>query len=54
MIRVGTEAVQHKCKGFGIRHLDSRLGFIRYYFCDSGKVSSLSRAFVFISVKWEL
>lgn len=49
-----TEAVPHRSKDFGIRHLDSRLGSIRYCACDPGTVSSLFRAFVFVSVKWEL
>ena len=49
-----TEAGQRRSKDFGTRHLDLRFGSIRYCVCDPGTVSSLFRAFVFLSVKWEL
>lgn len=54
MIRAVTEAVQHRLKGFGITHLDLRLGSTMYYVWDPGKVSAGPRALIFVSVKWEL
>lgn len=38
-----TEAGPRRSKDFGIRHLDSRFGSIRYCVCDQGTVSSLFR-----------